>query len=394
MKRVRIGLLLLVFAVALQVVWYVVLMISYIRMPGKLEAADFLFYYSVGRVAREHGLDAVYNLDFESAAQAEVTNLPVGAQEIFLPNHPPFLYPIVLVISGLDYRSAYICFVVFLYLLIIAGLPSLGRALKQNGWSRPQIWLALAGILLFEPYFISVLKGQDSALLLLGGVLWFSGMIRNDDRLAGLGLSLTLIRPQVAVVLALPFLFRRRKVFGWLCAGAAVLGLYSFLQVGWNGVMDYFHILALSASGEGYGISEPAMFNFTGILLRLAPRLDLGLVHTIGWILFAAVLVGLCVLWGRSQSIGYHHIALVVALSLFAAPHLHYHDLALLVIPIVGLGLVGMVSGRLANPRAAALPMAVSILLLFSEFWDPLRFTVPYLLMVVLPPLTWWYETR
>ena len=394
MKRVRFGLLLLVVAITLQLAWYAVLMVSYVRTPGKLEGADFLFYYSVGHVARDHGLGAVYNLDLETAAQAEVTSLPVGAQQIFLPNHPPFLHPVVLFFSGLDYRPAYLCFAAFLFLVVAAGLPSLGCALKQNSWPRPQVFVMLAGVLLFEPLFMSVLKGQDSALLLLGGLLWFSGLTRNNDRLAGLGLSLTLIRPQVALVLAVPFLFRRRKIFGWFFAGAAALGFYSFLQVGWTGMMDFFHILKLSAGGEGNGMSEPAMFNFTGLLLRLAPRLDLGLVHTIGWGLFVTALAGLCVLWGLSKSIGYSHIALAVTLSLFVAPHLHYHDLALLAVPIVGLGIAGVAAGRLTAPRATALPMAASVLLLFSEFWDPAWFTVPYLLMAVLPALTWWYETR
>jgi hypothetical protein len=54
-------------------------MVSYVRTPGTLKRADFLFYYSVGRVARTHGLGAVYNLNFESAMQAEITGLPVGA---------------------------------------------------------------------------------------------------------------------------------------------------------------------------------------------------------------------------------------------------------------------------------------------------------------------------
>jgi hypothetical protein len=173
-----------------------------------------------------------------------------------------------------------------------------------------------------------------------------------------------------------------------------VLGVYSFLQVGWTGMVDYLHILMLSASGEGYGISESTMFNFTGLLLRLAPRLGLGLVHAIGWGLFAAAMAGLCVLWSRSKTIGYHHIALAVAMSLFAAPHLHYHDLALLAVPLVGLGIAGVKAGGFRVSRAAALPIAVSVLLLFSEFWDPVRLSVPYLLMAVLPALSWLMEKR
>jgi hypothetical protein len=51
-------------------------------------------------------------------------------------------------------------------------------------------------------------------------------------------------------------------------------------------------------------------------------------------------------------------------------------------------------NGRLKVLRAAALPMAASVILLFSEFWDPARFTVPYLLMAVIPALTWLVEKR
>ncbi len=394
MKRLRFGLLLLVVAVTLQVVWYALLMGFYVRTPGKLEAADFLMFYSVGRVAREYGLDRVYNLDLEAAAQSQTSGVALGPQQILPPNHPPFLYPLLGLLAGLDYRAAYFGYALVLVCFIVAGLPVLYRVLKQNDWSNIQAWVAIIGVFLFEPLFMSVLKGQDSALLLLGGLLWFSGLTQKDDRLAGLGLSLTLIRPQVALVLAVPFLFQRRRVFGWFCAGAAALGIYSFLQVGWTGMLDYFHILTASAGGRGYGMSEPAMFNFTGLLLRLAPRLDLGLVHTIGWGLFTLALAGLCVLWGLSKSIGYRHIALAVTLSLFVAPHLHYHDLALLAIPLIGLGLAVVPAGRLKVARLAALPMAASVLLLFCEVWDPARFTVPYLLMAVLPALTWLAEKR
>ncbi|MCX6033374.1 MAG: glycosyltransferase 87 family protein [Chloroflexi bacterium] len=261
MKRIRFGMLLLVVALAIQITWYVVLMVSYVRTPGKLEGADFLTYYSVGRVAREYGLIRVYNLDLEAAAQAQTAGVSLGFQQILPPNHPPFLYPLLGVLAGLDYRAAYFGYAVLLVVIIVAGLPALYRVLLQNGWSQTQAWLELIGVLLFEPLFMSVLKGQDSALLLLGGLLWFSGLTRNNDRLAGLGLSLALIRPQIALVLAVPFLFRRRKVFGWFCAGAAALGFYCFLQVGWTGALDYLHILTVSAGGEGYGMAEMAMFN-------------------------------------------------------------------------------------------------------------------------------------
>lgn len=392
MKRVRPGLLLALLAVSLQAGWYAALMTAYVQTPGTLEGADFLTYYSVGRVASEHGLARVYDLDLAAATQAETAGVLPGSQDVLPPNHPPFLYPFLALLARLPYRGAYLGYALLLYLLAAVSLPVLGRALKQSGWPRTAIWLAGAGILLFEPFFMSVLKGQDSALLLLGGLLWLSGFLRGDDRLSGLGLSLTLIRPQIALPLALPFLFRRRRVFGWFLLGAAVLGLYSFLQVGWDGAMDYLHILTLSAGGEGYGMEEAAMFNFVGLLRRLAPGLDPETVRAIGWGLYAAALFGLCAWWGFSKEIRLRNLALAVSLTLFTVPHLHYHDLTLLVVPLLGAAAAGVAAGRLQVPRAAALPMTASLILLFAELWNPARYTVPYLLMAILPPLAWYYE--
>ena len=384
--------MLLIAGFVLLVASYILLMASYARMPGKLEGADFLMFYSVGRVARADGLSRVYDLDLEAAAQAETAGVPLGTLQAFLPNHPPFLYLLLGLLAGLDYHTAYFGYALLLVILVVAGFPALYRALRENGWPRAPVWVMLAGVLLFEPFFFSVLKGQDSAVLLLGGLLWFSGLTRHDDRLAGLGLSLTLIRPQIALFLAFPFLFRQRNVWWWFCAGALALGLYSFIQVGWTGVRDYLHILTISAGGAGYGLAETAMFNFTGLILRLIPGLEIGLVHALGWGLFTAALVGLCALWRFSKTIGYRHIVLAVTLSLFVAPHLHYHDLALLVIPLLGLGLAGVAAGRLTVRRAAVLLVLVSVILLFGEVWNPAHFTIPYLLMIALIVFTWIVE--
>jgi hypothetical protein len=392
MNRVRWGLLMLVAAIVLQITWYTVLMISYIRIPGKLAGADFLTYYSVGRVANQYGFGNVYNLNFEAAAQAETAGIAVGTQFVLPPNHPPFLFPFLSLLARLPYRSAYFGYAALLCALLITGLITLGRVLSENGWSRYQTWVLAGGVLLFEPFFMSILKGQDSAVLLLGGLLWLCGLTRKDDRLAGLGLSLMLIRPQIALTLAVPFLFKQRKVFYWFILGATVLGLFSFVLIGWSGVMDYLHILTLSAGGVGYGMAESAMFNLTGLLLRLAPSIRIYTLHTIGWIGFAVAVMGLCIAWSRLKTIRYSSMALAVCLSLVMAPHLHYHDLALLAVPLVGLGVAGVSSGRFGIWMAAAIPMAVSVIMLFSEFWDPARFTFPYLLMAILPVVTWWYE--
>jgi len=394
MTRIRPRLLLLVSAVAILISWYAVLMAAYVRVPGKLEGADFLAFYSAGRVARDYGINHVYDLELQGIAQAHTTGVPVGSQQTLTANHPPFLFPFLSLIAGLNYRSAYFCYVFLLFLIVAAGLPPIYKYLLKNGW-KPQLALvSMLGILLFEPLFMSVLKGQDSALLLSGGLLWFAGLRTGKDRLAGLGLALTLIRPQIAIVLAVPFIFKKGRIIHWFAVGAAILGLFSILLVGRTGVLDYFHLITLSAGGEGYGLAEKEMFNITGMILRVWPQSSLGIVHTIGWVLYASAILGMCVLWLKSKTIHLWHITLLLSVSLVTAPHLHYHDLSLLVIPIIGLGLAGMRTGRWTTWIAAGLPLTVSVILLLSELWDPLRFTVPYLLMIILPVLTWWYETH
>jgi hypothetical protein len=42
--------------------------------------------------------------------------------------------------------------------------------------------------------------------------------------------------------------------------------------------------------------------------------------------------------------------------------------------------------------RPVAFLLATSLLLLFAEVWDPTRYTIPYLLMMIFPVLAWKLE--
>jgi len=88
------------------------------------------------------------------------------------------------------------------------------------------------------------------------------------------------------------------------------------------------------------------------------------------------------------------HIVLGLRLRLFTAPHLHYHDLALMALSLFALGLVAIKSGKWTFLITISLSLFASVLLSIGEWWDPLRFTTPYLLMSVLPLLTRWVNKR
>jgi hypothetical protein len=290
--------------------------------------------------------------------------------------------------------ATYWRWVLIMVCFLVAVAVIINRILREMKWNTGSRWLFIASASLFYPIFASLLKGQDTAFLLFGAVLWFYGVIMKNDIPAGIGLALTVIRPQIALLLAVPFFFNRRKTWWWFCVGVAVLGLYSFLLVGPSGVRDFITLLMISAKGEGFGMSQNAMFNFTGMALRLFPHVNPDVIHWMAWGLFLAVIIGLSLWWKVSAEISYRHIVLISTLSVFAAPHLHYHDLALLLIPVLGLALVGIEKGNLRKWMAAILPMLVSVPLLIAEWWDPFRYTLPYLIMVALLALTWFYETH
>jgi hypothetical protein len=215
------------------------------------------------------------------------------------------------------------------------------------------------------------------------------GLVNENDRLAGIGLALTTIRPHIAILLAVPFIFKRRKTWWWFALAAAVLALFSVALIGLRGAENYLRMLTISASGEGYKINEFAMVNFIGLLRRLVPDMPGASVRLVGWIVYACAVVLLCVLWMHSEDIGAKQIGLAVLIAIFAVPHLHYHDLVLLLIPIFSLMMLFVQRGLPDLKLVAVFPLAVSWVLVISNFLPALKFSVPYLLGLLIAIILW-----
>jgi hypothetical protein len=244
--------------------------------------------------------------------------------------------------------------------------------------------LLLAGTLTFYPLLVSLVNTQDTAILVFGALLCLAGFLTERDWMAGLGLALTSVRPQVTLLLVVPFLFRKQKVFGWFCLAGGILGLLSLAAVGVDGIRGFLNVLQVSAGGEWYGMKEPLMVDLVGLLWRVTPGLGANVIHLIGWVVYGVTLVGLCVLWSRSRAIGEKQIGLAIALAVLAVPHLHYHDLTLLIVPVVALLFILVRGGFLPPQKAALIPLVVSLAFLFSNFADVLKYSFPYVVMLLL----------
>jgi len=385
---------LIIAGLTLQLIWYGMLWSGMVFHPEEYKPTDFSIFYTAGRIAASGHYDLLYDIETQRQVREAFLGQSIQTTQVLPFNHPPLLVPILQLVSTQDYMASYWRWIFVMACFLFVTMIIINRLLRAMKWDRISRSIFISSSVLFYPVFASFLKGQDTAFLLFGASLWFYGVMTRKDMPAGIGLALTVIRPQIAIMLAVPFLFNRRKVWWWFCAGAAVLGLYCLALIGPGGVRDFINLLQLSASGVGYEMFQNAMFNFTGMALRLFPNASLDLVHGIAWGVFLAVMIGLSVWWKVSPEIRYRHIALAASLSLFAAPHLHYHDLAFLIIPVICLALAGVASNRIKINYAAALPVAVSFTLLFADLWDPLRYTVPYLLMAALPAFTWMVEKK
>ncbi|MEZ0396757.1 MAG: glycosyltransferase family 87 protein [Anaerolineales bacterium] len=364
----------------------VALPVSYLLLYGRMlsdpvqaTGADFIAFYAAGRIARQEGPARVYDVRLQQKYEEQVLGFEIAAEDTNPFPHPPFVIPLVQAAAGERYIPSFLAWTGMMTVLLILAARAL---LESTGgqFAPPERRLLLAGVVLFFPAFVSLINGQNSALLLLGGGLWLWGWFSGRDWLAGLGLAVMAVRPHLALPLALPFIFRRGGIFLWFGVGCGALALFSLAYVGRDGIEGFVRMLFLSGSGQAYHINENRMINFLGLLLRLFPQASASCLRLIAWIAYGAAALGLCFWWRRCPTLGWREAGTAVLLALFTAPHLHFHDLTLLLVPLTGLCVLLAAKW----PAAAVLPLAASFALLFGYFSPLLQYSIPYLLMVFL----------
>jgi hypothetical protein len=343
--------------------------------------SDFIAFYSAGKIARELGADKIYDLDAQQAVQQETFGHAIERSEIKPFMHPPFIAPILMILGALPFLPALnvwaalmvTCLIISAYLLT-ASFSSL---------KRDDHFYLFAGLVLFLPCFISILNGQDTAILLLGGSLWILGASKQDERLCGLGLALTSIRPQLALLFACLYLFRGNTRW-WILLGAGLLAAFSVLLIGYGGVTDFLHVLSVSANGSGYKTNEWAMVNLLGLLLRSFPFLSSETIHRVSWIGYVCGLIAVVWMGWKDRVIGVRQIGLVVILGIFLSPHLHFHDLALLLLPLCAVMRQLLTRYNTRQNFIVLLPTVSSLFLLSGFFSTATQTVFPYMFMAGL----------
>jgi hypothetical protein len=383
-KSIDLGRVLLIAGTTILVLVYGIMALRVFSDPVQRTGSDFIAFYAAGRVAQVYSPSQIYDISLEQSIQQEVVKFELEPGQILLYNHVPFLLPFILAVTNWNYLDSFIRWAILLLAVFSAGIFLLRQIFLGKNWDKKDRRVVLFGLLLFFPSFISLLNGQDSAFTFFGLALWAVGLLTRRDWLSGLGLALVCVRPQIAFMLAAPFLFRRQRVLLWFAAFLSGLGLFSLAIVGPNGLIAFLKLLFVSAQGNWFGLHENAMVDLVGLLWRIVPGLGGSAIRSVGWAGYAAGLILLCFQWQRFHALEEQYICSAVVLALFFSPHLHYHDLALLIVPLAVTILHLTRKGNLSTRMASLLPLASSLFLLICSLIPLLKYNAPILWMVFL----------
>src|SRR6266545_662817 len=235
---------------------YLGIWIRFINDPVESTGSDFIAFYSAGRIAQREGASNVYNPLLQQQIQQKEVGFSLSPGQVLLYNHLPFLLPILQAIVNTSYVDSFYRWIFLLIMVYVAAIVILSRLLTLVEIDKNSILLISIGAFLFLPTFFSLMNGQDTAFLFLGIAIWMYGLFSGREVLSGLGLSLTTVRPQIALFLAMPMLFRHAKVFWGFLLGSGILALFSVLILGLDGTKEFINILLISTRGEWHGMKE------------------------------------------------------------------------------------------------------------------------------------------
>ena len=338
---------------------------------------DFASYY-VAAEAMRRDIDP-YHLDaLEMAEIGADLGVPYAAVPIY--RYPPHTAALLRPLTSVGYKSALVIWSCLNAAAMIVATVLVAKAL--GGGFRVPAGLAL--LLVFAPAYDTLLSGQINGLVLLCFALGLWGLM--DDRplvtAVGLGVGAALKILPFALVLYL-FWRRRWRAAIACCVVLAVLTLACTVLVDGGIWVSYAHHAVALATAKG-GLALPPNPSVTGLLSRTLGSTDA--VRVVASLL-SVVLLGLTALlcWPRGPFSRWVALesSLVVAAVVLAPAFTWFHQLTILVLPILVIG-DELVSRRRWRSLAALVALVILADLsqpLWYKYWETLNRTGVYRVM-------------
>ena len=292
---------------------------------GNLKGTDFLHFYTLGLVAREHRAPDL--CDMKAQSQLASARVPQAAGIDYLPLYPPQVSMLFAPLAHFSYASA----------LAIWWIASAAIYFLCCYW----IWRACPGLqahgatvailaAAFPAFFHLIAWGQTSAMALLCFTAMYMCLRGQRSFLTGLILGCLAFKPQLALAAAIIFL----AIGAWkIVIGAALSATAQFLA----GILFYgtqaFHewLWMMRNVRAALPFLEPRIYQTHSLrtfwsMLIPSPNLSFALYL----ITALSVLAMTIALWRRrSVSLNVRFSALLFA-TVLVAPHLTVYDLVIL----------------------------------------------------------------
>jgi Glycosyltransferase family 87 len=318
---------------------------------------DFRTFYATGHMLRTG--DAIYDYEAEKSAQSALVS-PNPTAVPFM--YPPYAALLFVPLALGSYMTGYLLF--FALNLCFCGLALV--IMRPYTTSLEAKWRPLVPVLFlsFMPLGITLMFGQVSLLLLVLYCACFAALQTGRPLLAGIFLSLALIKFQIALPVAFLFLVWRqwRFIAGFLC-GTVVLTLISIRITGLKVIETYVESLvfmsrhASNAAGQAKYATFPAqMPNLYGFFHSIS--------HGAPWGFALTILCSLVVLlWAAIQK---PSLPVALLAGMLVSYHLFFYDATLLLLPI-SLLFNQTIDSPIHGRRKAAI--YASSFLVLASFW-------------------------
>ena len=159
------------------VITYIFQWIIMISIPSQRTGADFIAFYTAGRIAQDQGISSAYKIKAQHDMEQFVVGFDLAKEQILLYNHMPYLIPFLKLLVNADYIGSFIRWtILMLGIYAAASIFFLNNIFADQ---KSKVYAALMmGTLTFLPFSNSLIVGQDTALLFLGIALWCIGILR------------------------------------------------------------------------------------------------------------------------------------------------------------------------------------------------------------------------
>jgi hypothetical protein len=338
-----------------------------LRFPsGDFAFGDLQGHLAAGKIALDGNLAHLYDPVTQAHAEAAMVS-PEAALDLYL--SPPFVAFVWAPLAALPYFAAGVLWNAITTLLGVVSARLVGVALDVS-----TVTIALV-LFASEPFWQTLVSGQDSAIALLlyaGALLAWR---RNADLLAGVLIGFGAFKPQLFWLVPVALLaVRRWRALGAFAATIIALSSISLLLVGWAGAKQYVWLLQSPLYHTQIDIHLAMTMGLPALLKSFLPSPYAAIVGAL-----MAVAVGVFV-WRGARASPSRLMGLGALGSMLAAPHGFVYDATVLLVPLAELSAEDPPRGTLATVSVIALTWLIPVTRDFS--------TAPWPVRIVATPWT------